>query len=88
MGYPALQSGLYDEPARHRGVRNDIVCGPARGRIPLRWLLCFGFSMLSLSAFLLSDINLQVSMASVIFPDRAERRGHQFYFRAADHGNH
>jgi len=38
------------------------------GRIPLRWLLCFGFSMLSFSAFLLSDINLQVSMASVILP--------------------
>jgi DHA2 family multidrug resistance protein len=68
MGYPALQSGLTMSP---RGVAAFIVTlfvGRLVGRIPLRWLLGFGFSMLSLSAFLLSDINLQVSMASVIFP--------------------
>jgi DHA2 family multidrug resistance protein len=31
-------------------------------------MLCFGFSMLSLSSYMLSGINLQVSMASVILP--------------------
>ncbi len=68
MGYPALQSGLTMSP---RGVAAFVVTlfvGRLVGRIPLRWLLGFGFSMLSLSAFLLSDINLQVSMASVVFP--------------------
>jgi DHA2 family multidrug resistance protein len=68
MGYPALQSGLTMSP---RGVAAFVVTlfvGRLVGRVPLRWLLGFGFSMLSLSAFLLSDINLQVSMASVVFP--------------------
>jgi DHA2 family multidrug resistance protein len=45
-----------------------LFVGRLVGRIPLRWLLCFGFTMLSTSAFMLSDINLQVSMTSVIFP--------------------
>ena len=45
-----------------------FIVGRLVGRVSQRWLLCFGFSMLSLSAFLLSDINLQVSMASVIWP--------------------
>jgi DHA2 family multidrug resistance protein len=54
-----------------RGVAalfTTFLVGRLVGKVPLRWLLGFGFSMLSLSAFMLSGINLQVSMASVIFP--------------------
>jgi DHA2 family multidrug resistance protein len=68
MGYPALQSGYTMSPRGIAAFVTTLFVGRFVGRIPLRWLLCFGFSMLSLSAFLLSDINLQVSMASVIFP--------------------
>ncbi|HEX7618275.1 MAG TPA: DHA2 family efflux MFS transporter permease subunit [Verrucomicrobiae bacterium] len=68
MGYPALQSGYTMSPRGIAAFITTFLVGRLVGRIRLRWLLCFGFSMLSLSAFLLSDINLQVSMASVIFP--------------------
>jgi DHA2 family multidrug resistance protein len=68
MGYPALQSGYTMSPRGIAAFFTTFIVGRLVGRIRLRWLLCFGFSMLSLSAFLLSDINLQVSMASVIFP--------------------
>jgi DHA2 family multidrug resistance protein len=68
MGYPALQSGYTMSPRGIAAFVTTLFVGRLVGRIPLRWLLCFGFSMLSLSAFMLSDINLQVSMASVIFP--------------------
>ena len=68
MGYPALQAGYTMSPRGVAAFVTTFFVGWLVGRIPLRWLLCFGFSMLSLSAFLLSDINLQVSMASVIFP--------------------
>ena len=33
-----------------------------------RWLLCFGFTMLAVSSFMLSDITLQVSQMRVIWP--------------------
>jgi DHA2 family multidrug resistance protein len=68
MGYPALQSGLTMSPRGVAAFVTTLCVGRLVGRIPLRWLLGFGFSMLSLSAFLLSDINLQVSMVSVVFP--------------------
>jgi len=68
MGYPALQSGYTMSPRGIAAFVTTLFVGRLVGRIPLRWLLCFGFSMLSFSAFLLSDINLQVSMASVILP--------------------
>ena len=68
MGYPALQSGLAMSPRGIAALFTTFLVGRLVGRVPLRWLLCFGFSMLSLSAFLLSGINLQVSMVSVIFP--------------------
>jgi DHA2 family multidrug resistance protein len=69
MGYPALQSGYTMSPRGIAAFCTTLIVGRLLvGRIRSRWLLGFGFSMLSLSAFLLSNINLQVSMASVIFP--------------------
>ncbi|HXR04037.1 MAG TPA: DHA2 family efflux MFS transporter permease subunit [Verrucomicrobiae bacterium] len=68
MGYPALQSGYAMSPRGIAAFITTLIVGRLVGKIRLRWLLGFGFSMLALSAFLLSDLNLQVSMASIIFP--------------------
>jgi len=68
MGYPALQSGYTMSPRGIAAFVTTLIVGRLVGRIRMRWLLCFGFAMLSTSAFMLSNINLQVSMASVIFP--------------------
>jgi DHA2 family multidrug resistance protein len=68
MGYPALQSGYTMSPRGIAAFFTTFLVGRLVGKIRLRWLLSFGFSMLAVSAFLLSDINLQVSQASVIFP--------------------
>jgi DHA2 family multidrug resistance protein len=68
MGYPALQSGYTMSPRGVAAFFTTFLVGRLVGKIPLRWMLCFGFSMLSLSSYMLSGINLQVSMASVIFP--------------------
>jgi DHA2 family multidrug resistance protein len=68
MGYPALQSGYTMSPRGVAAFFTTFLVGRLVGRIPLRWMLCFGFSMLSLSSYMLSGINLQVSMASVILP--------------------
>ncbi|MGD0744157.1 MAG: DHA2 family efflux MFS transporter permease subunit [Verrucomicrobiota bacterium] len=68
MGYPALQSGYAMSPRGCAAFLTTFVVGRLVGKIRLRWMLSFGFSMLALSAFLLSNLNLQVSMRSVIFP--------------------
>ncbi len=68
MGYPALQSGYALSPRGLGAFVTTFFVGRLVGRVPTRLLLGFGFAMLSLSSYMLSDINLQVSMASVILP--------------------
>ncbi len=68
MGYPALQSGYALSPRGAAAFITTFFVGRLVGKISLRVMLFIGFSMLSLSVFLLSQINLQVSMGSVIFP--------------------
>jgi MFS transporter, DHA2 family, multidrug resistance protein len=68
MGYPALQSGYALSPRGLGAFVATFLVGRLMGKIRLRWMLCFGFSMLGLSALMLSEINLQVSMASIVLP--------------------
>ncbi|HUA66386.1 MAG TPA: DHA2 family efflux MFS transporter permease subunit [Alphaproteobacteria bacterium] len=68
MGYPALQSGLTQSPRGVAAFITTFMVGRIVGKIPNRYLLCFGFCLLAYSSWMLSSINLQVSAASVIFP--------------------
>jgi DHA2 family multidrug resistance protein len=68
MGYPALQSGYAMSPRGIAAFCATFFVGRLVGKVRVRWLLCFGFSMLALSTFRLSNLTLQVSMASVIVP--------------------
>ena len=68
MGYPALQSGYALAPRGVAAFFTTWFVGRLVGKIRLRWMLCFGFLMLTWSSFVLSDINLGVSMGSVIWP--------------------
>ncbi|HEY1663974.1 MAG TPA: DHA2 family efflux MFS transporter permease subunit [Verrucomicrobiae bacterium] len=68
MGYPALQSGYAMSPRGLGAFVATFIIGQLMGKIRLRWLLMIGFALLSLSALMLSDINLQVSMASIVLP--------------------
>jgi DHA2 family multidrug resistance protein len=68
MGYPALQSGYTMSPRGIAAFFTTAMVGRLVGRIPNRWLLGFGFTVLAVSSYMLSAINLQVSMMSVIWP--------------------
>jgi DHA2 family multidrug resistance protein len=68
MGYPALQSGYALAPRGVAAFFATFVVGRLVGKIRMRWMLVFGFSMLAYSSWLLSHLNLQVSMNSVIWP--------------------
>ncbi len=68
MGYPALQSGYAMSPRGVAAFITTFIVGRLVGRMRGRWMLCFGFSMLALSSFMLSDINLQISKASIVWP--------------------
>jgi DHA2 family multidrug resistance protein len=68
MGYPALQSGYAMSPRGIAAFITTFMVGRLVGRIRMKWMLCFGFTMLAVSSFMLSDINLQVSQMRVIWP--------------------
>jgi DHA2 family multidrug resistance protein len=68
MGYPALQSGYALSPRGIGAFFTTMLVGRLVGRIRNRWLMCIGFPVLATASFMLSDINLQVSEAAVIWP--------------------
>ena len=68
MGYPALQSGLAVSPRGIGSVLSMIIVGRLVGRVNGRYLLLFGFTVLAFSTYLFSDINLQISSSSIVWP--------------------
>jgi DHA2 family multidrug resistance protein len=68
MGYPALQAGYAMSPRGVAAFFTTFLVGRLVGKIRMRTMLFFGFSMLAYSSWLLARINLQVGMASVIWP--------------------
>lgn len=68
LGYPALQSGLAVSPRGIGAVVSMILVGRLVGKIDGRYLIMFGFCIVGFSTYLLSDINLQISIGSIVWP--------------------
>jgi DHA2 family multidrug resistance protein len=68
IGYPALQSGLAVSPRGFGAVFSMVVVGRLIGKIDGRYLVMLGFLVLGFSTYLLADIDLQISMGSVVWP--------------------
>jgi DHA2 family multidrug resistance protein len=69
MGYPAMQSGLAQSP---RGLGSLVmmpIVGRLTSRVDNRLLIMTGFSLLGISCFLFGNINLQIAMGSVVWPN-------------------
>ncbi len=68
LGYTATQSGLAMSP----GGIGTLVCMPfvgfLVGRRDVRYLIIFGLAMLSLSMFMMSRYNLQISFWEAVYP--------------------
>ncbi|MGD0463948.1 MAG: DHA2 family efflux MFS transporter permease subunit [Tepidisphaeraceae bacterium] len=69
MGYPALDSGLAVSPRGVGSIVSMIVVGTLVNYIDGRLLLACGFAILGYSTFLLSHVNLGISMVSVVVPN-------------------
>jgi MFS transporter, DHA2 family, multidrug resistance protein len=68
LGYPALQSGLSVSPRGIGAIVSMLIVGRLVGRIDGRYLIMFGFGVLAFATYLLSDINLEISMRSIVWP--------------------
>jgi DHA2 family multidrug resistance protein len=68
LGYPALESGLAVSPRGIGAVISMIVVGRLVAKIDGRYLIMFGFGLVGFSTYLLADIDLQISMGSIVWP--------------------
>jgi DHA2 family multidrug resistance protein len=68
LGYPAVQSGMAVSPRGIGSIISMIIIGRLIGKIDSRYLIMFGFTVLAYSTYLFSDINLEISMGSIVWP--------------------
>jgi len=69
MGYSALDSGLAVSPRGVGSLLSMIVVGTLVNYIDSRVLLACGFGIFGYSTLLLSHVNLDISMSSVVLPN-------------------
>jgi MFS transporter, DHA2 family, multidrug resistance protein len=68
LGYPAAESGLAVSPRGIGAVVSMILVGRLIGKIDGRYLIMFGFCLVGVSTYWLADIDLQISIRSVAWP--------------------
>jgi DHA2 family multidrug resistance protein len=80
MGYTALGSGYALSPRGIAAFATTIVIGRLVAKVRARYLLLIGFVLVAVSSFMLGRINLQVDMATVIWPSVVNGVGISFIF--------
>jgi DHA2 family multidrug resistance protein len=68
LNYPALQSGLAVSPRGIGAIVSMVLVGRLIGKVDGRYLIVFGSGILAVSTYFLSDINLQITIASITWP--------------------
>jgi DHA2 family multidrug resistance protein len=69
LGYPALDSGLAVSPRGLGSILAMVVVGALVNRVDNRILLAWGFGLMGLSTWMLSRLNLEIAMVSVVVPN-------------------
>ena len=69
LGYPALQSGLAVSPRGLGSFISMFVAGRLVNVVDNRVLLAIGFVILAISAAMLGQLNLDIAMSSVAWPN-------------------
>jgi MFS transporter, DHA2 family, multidrug resistance protein len=69
MGYPAVTSGMAVSPRGLGAIVSMLVVGRLIGKVSGRYLVMFGFAVLGISTYLLGNINLEISISSIVWPN-------------------
>src|SRR5882757_883471 len=68
LGYPAIESGFAVSPRGVGAVISMMVVGRLIARVDSRYLIAFGFTVLTFSTYLFTLINLDIAQSSIIIP--------------------
>jgi MFS transporter, DHA2 family, multidrug resistance protein len=68
LDYPALQSGMAVSPRGIGAIISMMIVGRLVAKIDGRYLVMFGFLVLGFSTYMLSEIDLQISVGNIAWP--------------------
>ena len=69
LGYSAVESGMAVSPRGIGAMISMLIVGRLVGKLDSRWLMAGGFATLGLSVWMLGGINLEITQASVVWPN-------------------
>jgi len=68
LGYPAVSSGMAVSPRGFGAIVSMLIVGRLIGKVNSRYLIMFGFTVLGYSTYQFSNINLEISISSIVWP--------------------
>lgn len=68
LGYPAIESGFAVSPRGVGAVVSMMIVGRLIGWVDTRYLITFGFTVLTFSTYLFTLINLDIAQSNIIIP--------------------
>ncbi|MEP6849309.1 MAG: DHA2 family efflux MFS transporter permease subunit, partial [Acidobacteriota bacterium] len=68
LGYPAVESGFAVSPRGVGAVISMMIVGRLIARVDSRYLITFGFTVLTFSTYLFTLINLEIAQNNIIIP--------------------
>jgi MFS transporter, DHA2 family, multidrug resistance protein len=80
IGYTAYDSGLAVSPRGIGAIVSMVIAGQLIGRVDERLLITFGVIIRGASLFMLGDLNLGMSMGSVVWPNIVNGFANGFLF--------
>jgi len=68
LGYPAVESGFAVSPRGVGAVVSMAIVGRLVGKLDSRYLIAFGFLILTISMYMFTWINLDIAQSNIIYP--------------------
>ena len=68
LGYPAVESGMAVSPRGIGSILSMVVVGRLIGKLDARYLIAFGFTVLAISTYMFTGLNLYIAQTNIIYP--------------------
>ena len=68
LGYPAVESGLAVSPRGVGAVLSMVIVGRLISKLDSRYLIAFGFSVLTISIYMFVGLNLYIAQSNIVYP--------------------
>jgi len=68
LGYPAVESGLAVSPRGIGAVLSMVIVGRLITKVDSRYLIVFGFAVLTISIYMFTGLNLYIAQSNIVYP--------------------